>query len=195
MRRFCAVHVAMRGSLHVVGGSLTSGFPSLEELRANGSLVDRYSTHDGERRSVPGFRTTCSGRISRIAIIALPGNGTERPMLRFVRYMGAGNHSHEHKISLGGTLKKFGTFGYEISHNPPMMMGPMFHDGDMLEIRHPPYEDSDLRLLHQVGTDARNICWSIEPDGSENCQSDYDYPLLAIETGRYGCRVITSTDC
>ena len=74
----------------------------------------------------------------------------------------------------------FGEFGYEL--NVPMPPNTnMFNNGDMLWIRH---GGSDLRLLHQVGDEERNICWSFEPD---SCEPDYDYPLLAIETGIYFC--------
>ena len=162
-----------------IGSSLTRGFPSLEELIRNGSLLERYSTHDGETRSVPGVMWNCSGpggsRISKITFIALSGVRMERPSLRIVR--NAGDHQD---IEISGDTQTFGEFGHEITMNTNVV----FNDGDMLMIRHPPYEDSDLRLLHQVGDVARNIC--IGPPSPENCQTDYDYPLLAIETGRCG---------
>ncbi|CAI7999046.1 hypothetical protein GBAR_LOCUS2599 [Geodia barretti] len=74
------VAVAVSAALWIAGdgSSLTSGFPTLEELIRNGSLLERYSTHDGEMRSVPGVsvRSNCSGpnspRISKITFIALP---------------------------------------------------------------------------------------------------------------------------
>ena len=172
-QRFCMlIHMATS-----IGSSLTRGFPSLEELIRNGSLLERYSTHDGEMRSVPGVRWNCSepdgGRISKITFIALPGVGMNRPSLRIVRHPGG-----DQDIDISGGMEKFGEFGYEVT---PMNANVMFNDGDMLMIRHPPYEDSGLRLLHQVDDVARNIC--IGPPGPENCQPDYDYPLLAIETG------------
>ena len=44
-----------------VGGTFTSGFPSLDEIQGNGSLLSDgvYSTHDGEIRSVP-VRSNCT---------------------------------------------------------------------------------------------------------------------------------------
>ncbi|CAI8039463.1 Peptidyl-tRNA hydrolase ICT1, mitochondrial [Geodia barretti] len=73
--------------------------------------------------------------------------------------------------------KKIGEFGYEltVSETTPIM----FNNGDMFWIRH---GGRGLRLLHQVGDEERNICQSFEPE-PENCEPDYDYPLLAIETG------------
>ena len=161
-----------------IGSSLTRGFPSLEELIRNGSLLERYSTHDGEMRSVPGVRWNCSGsggQISKITFIALPGVGIERPTLRIVR---GPNDSQD--IEISGETQTFGEFGFEVTVNTNIM----FNDGDMLLIRHPPYEDSSLRLLHQVGDVARDVC--IGPPDLQNCQTDYDYPLLAIETGKCG---------
>ena len=166
-----------------IGSSLTRGFPSLEELIRNGSLLERYSTHDGELRSVPGVRGNCSGpgggRISKITFIALPGVGMERPSLRRVRNSGTSSQSQDN-IEISGGTQTFGEFGHEIT----MSTNVTINDGDVLMIRHPPYEDSGLRLLHQVGDVARNIC--IGPPSPDACQTDYDYPLLAIETGRCG---------
>ncbi|CAI8039459.1 Peptidyl-tRNA hydrolase ICT1, mitochondrial, partial [Geodia barretti] len=75
------------------------------------------------------------------------------------------------------TILKIGEFGYEltVSETTPIM----FNNGDMFWIRH---GGRGLRLLHQVGDEERNICQSFEPE-PENCEPDYDYPLLAIETG------------
>ena len=162
-----------------VGSSQTSGFPSLEELRRNGSLLERYSTHDGELRSVPGVRATCSTgnqRISKITFIALPGSGMGHTQLLF----------GDLHIDLSVASNTFGDFGYELTL--PMTINIGINEGPVqLSILHPPYEESGMRLLHQVGTEARNICWRLVDSASEseNCHHDYDYPLLAIETGIY----------
>ena len=163
-----------------LGSSLTSGFPSLEELIRNGSLLERYSTHDGEERAVPGVRPICSEpvnrRISKITFIALPGAGVERPLLRIMQNQG----SLQENIQISGETQGFGEYGYEMT--VPMSNNIVFNDGDMLLIQHPLYDSSGLRLLHQVGDEARNICWSIG-SGSAVCEPKYDYPLLAIDTG------------
>ena len=168
-----------------LGSSLTSGFPTLEELIRNGSLLERYSTHDGEMRSVPGVsvRSNCSGpnnspRISKITFIALPRlqpSGTESPTLRVMIHSGG----PQIDIVIDQETARFGEFGYEltVSETTPIM----FNNGDMFWIRH---GGRGLRLLHQVGDEERNICQSFEPE-PENCEPDYDYPLLAIETGIY----------
>ena len=174
----------------LLGSSLTSGFPTLEELIRNGSLLERYSTHDGEMRSVPGVsvRSNCSApnspRISKITFIALPRlepSGTDSLTLRVMRD-GPGD---ARDIVIDQETASFGEFGYEltVSETPPIM----FNNGDMLWIRH---GGSGLRLLHQVGDEARDICRRFEPNppnSNEICEPDYDYPLLAIETGTHIC--------
>ena len=162
--------------VHVGSSSLTRGFPSLEELRRNASLLERYSTHDGECRSVPGVRSTCSPpnrRLSKVTFIALPGVGQAHIVLSVD---GAA------VLNMSGATKTFGEFGYELT--VPTNINIMLDEGNIsLWIQHPPYEESSMRLLHQVGDEARNICWRTRDDGSDNCEDDYDYPLLAIETG------------
>ena len=175
---FCSFHMTVL----CLGSSLTSGFPSLEELMRNGSLLERYSTYDGELRSVPGIKSTCSGhvgnRISKITFIALPchQNGTGGLTLRVMR-----NPGSSHDIQIDQDAPSFSVFGYELcmSQMPPVM----FNDGDRLLIRH---GGSGPILLYQVGVEERNICRRFEPD-SEICELDYDYPLLAIETGIHIC--------
>ena len=161
--------------VRVGSSSLTRGFPSLEELRGNASLLERYSTHDGERRSVPGVRSTCSTgnrRLSKVTFIALPGDGQAHIVLS----VGAA------VLNMSGATKAFGAFGYELT--VPMNINIMLDEGNIsLRIQHPPYEESSMRLLHQVGDEARNICWTLGDSGPDNCEDDYDYPLLAIETG------------
>jgi hypothetical protein len=182
------VAVAVSAALWIAGdgSSLTSGFPSLEELIRNGSLLERYSTHDGEERSVPGVsvRSNCSGppgppgpSISKITFIALPRlqpSGTASLTLRVMRHPGG-----PQDIVIDQETARFGEFGYEltVSETPPIT----FNNGDMLWIGH---GGSGLRLLHQVGDEVRNICLGPE---SEICEPDYDYPLLAIETDPPGC--------
>ena len=53
-----------------------------------------------------------------------------------------------------------------------------------MQIRHEVYERSHLRILHQVGDKELDICWRLlEISGNFSCGPDYDYPLLAVETG------------
>ena len=169
--------------LRIAGSSssLTSGFPSLEELRRNGSLLERYSTHDGETRSVPRARSNCSPgnrTINKVTFIALPGTGNKNLSLHIIQ----SNNQSTAEIDLSGASITFGKFGYELN----VTANITFTDGDMLRIEHPRYGESSLRLLHQVGQKAMNICWSNnESSESQECGPDYDYPLLAIETGKH----------
>ena len=82
-------------------------------------------------------------------------------------------------LNMSGATKTFGEFGYELT--VPMNINIMFDERNIsLRIQHPPYEESSMRLLHQVGDETRNICWTMGDSGSDNCENDYDYPLLAI---------------
>ena len=171
----------------LIGGLFTSGFPSLDEIRRYGTLLNQYSTHDGEFRSVPGVYSNCSmgsGRITKITFIALPGVGEDSTVLQFNREAPTGG---TRTISLSGATQSFGDgFGYVLDLSAPNASMP-FNSGNSLWIRHPYHDDSSLRLLHQVGYDEHNICWrELDEDVDDiSCGIDYDYPLLAIETGVY----------
>ena len=167
-------------TLYIGRGSFTSGFPTLDEIQSKGSLLNKYSTHDGELRSVPAVRSTCSTvqrTINKIAFIALPGFGNEG--IDFIFHTPNGNI----EISTSGAIQRFGKFGYEL--DIPEENREPFNSVDTFWIRHPHFHGSKLRLLHQVGHDMIDICWRWLEDGPEdiNCADDYDYPLLAIETG------------
>lgn len=144
--------------------------------------VDRFSTHDGEIRAVPDVegRCSCASRIMEIVFIALPRNGNESIELR----VGRTDSNVTHNISLRGATKSFGEFGYSLSLSPEEQVS--FTSGDTLTIWHPSSTDSQLTLLHQLRNESRNICWSTT-NNPENisCEPDYDYPLLAIETGMF----------
>ena len=171
-----------------IGGSFTSGFSSLDEIRGNGSLLNDgvYSTHDGEIRSVP-VRSNCTdGLITAVTFIALPGVGGENSTLTVIRPDNSSRNSGSGRLANVGT--RFGDLGYELSLEGPD--GLAFEDGDTLEIHHPSYADSSLRILYQVGLEVDDMlpfCWRELTDGAdqEHCLSGYDYPLMAIETGIY----------
>ena len=163
-----------------VGGTFTSGFPTLDEIRGNGSLLNDgvYSTHDGEIRSVPGVQFTCNGRITKFTFIALPGVGTQNTVLAILR-----QDNIIRNFSTAGATLSFGDFGYEISLPPPNGVLDL-QTGDTLQIDHQWYASSRLRILHQVGDDMLDICWRWRNEGPSDthCVLDYDYPLLAVET-------------
>ena len=172
--------------IFVDGGTFTSGFPSLDEIRGNGSLLSDgvYSTHDGEIRSVP-VRSNCTSemmRITAITFIALPGVGGETSTLVVLRQ----DNSSRGSVSLASATATFGDFGYELSLQGSDAVP--FEDGDTLEICHQSYADSSLRILYQVGLEVDDMlpfCWRelTENADQEHCLSGYDYPLLAFETG------------
>ena len=162
------------------GGTFTSGFPSLDEVRGNGSLLSDgvYSTHDGEIRSVPSVEFTCNGRITKFTFIALPGVVSGQ----HTEFVVLGESGPDQRISTEGATQSFGQFGYELSVPGP---GMMVQAGDTLEIDHYWYTGSRLRILHQVGDEELDICWRWRSEGSMIYRvTDYDYPLVAIETGK-----------
>ena len=137
--------------------------------------------------------STCSTgqrQLTKIAFIALPGVGNDNIVLLL------NNSLH---VELSGATQSFGEFGYELEL-PDIDRIP-FNSGDTLWIEHPHYNDSSLRLLHQVGYETiNNICWRLLRDSSENivCEDDYDYPLLAIETSMnlyYTAIIVVITLC
>ena len=166
-----------------VGDTFTSGFPSLDEIRGNGSLLNDgvFSTHDGEIRSVPGVRFTCNGRITKITFIALPGVGNRNSVFAVIRPNdGTGTGIVRYSFGTSGATDSFGDFRYETVSVPDVQ----FQGGDTLRINLQPYNMSRLRILHQRGDEELDICW--KPFGvnvNYTCGLDYDYPLLAIETG------------
>ena len=150
-------------------------------MRGNASLLDRFTTHDGEWRSVPiSVNKMCSGEfgVTKITFIALPGDGNENITLSL-------NGS-----VLNGTNNAFGEFGYEMVLEPFNLSGADSF-WIRLGIRHPHHNDSGLRLLHKVGDEMLNITWRWLDEDSEDDHSEtaYDYPLLAFDTGNC-CSVI-----
>ena len=115
-------------------------------------------------------------KIMEIVFIALPGEGNESIELT------VSFNNTRLNITLRDANNSFGEFGYTLSVSNEMS----FTWGDNLTICYPVHEDSALRLLHQVGDQSRNICWSkIDNPDEITCRPDYHYPLLAIETGYY----------
>ena len=126
---------------------------------------------------MPGIQFTCSGRITKISFIALPGVGINNSIFMITTGGGLVRDS----IGISGAILSFGTFGYEISG-----LDTQIQNGDTLQIRYKVYERSRLRILHQVGDKELSSCLGL-PD-NDNCGPDHDYPLLAVETGM-------DTDC
>ena len=167
-----------------VGDTFTSGFPSLDEIQGNGSLLNDgvYSTHDGEERSVPGLKFTCDGRIVKVAFIALPGIGIGTGNAVFTVVPEPNNTAIiRSQIRTSIANLSFGDFGYELTLSDNMQSMQSFRDGDTLRIRHP--ISSHRRILHQRGDKELVICWRLLNVPNYICGSDYDYPLLAVETG------------
>ena len=167
--------------LDIVGSSPTRGFPNLEEVQGNGSLLSKYSTHDGELRSVPSGQSNCStgqGSITEIAFIALPGVGYDS-----IELVINSSNSVVSTVNLSGAIQSFGTFGYELVL--PEANRIAFNSGDVLWLYLPYHNESRLRLLYQTVPVPLNTCWRYieEVSGDIKCGDYHDYPLLAFETG------------
>ena len=113
--------------------------------------------------------------ITKIIFIALPGVGNNDIELIIRRSLG-----YDMPIILNQANQNFGEFGYEQTLSQPFDLMAM----DSFMISQP--LDSGLRLLYQVGDDMLNISWSSELESHQYIyyERTYDYPLLAIETGR-----------
>ena len=131
---------------------------------------------------MPSVEFTCSGRITKFTFIALRGVGDQHTEFVVV----VGQNGPDQRISTEGATRSFGEFGYElpVPETGPGMM--QFQAGDTLEINHYWYGNSRLRILHQVGDEELDICWRWRDEDSSNnrCVTDYDYPLVVIETGK-----------
>ena len=130
------------------------------------------------------MRSTCSTgqrQLTKVAFIALPGVGNDNIIVLFLNRSNNGPGY----VELSGATQSFGEFGYELELSADDRIP--FNTGDTLWIAHPHYNDSSLRLLHQVGYETINICWRLLEDSPDEiiCEDDYDYPLLAIETSIY----------
>ena len=168
---------------------MTSGFPSLDDIKGNASLLDKYTTYDGEMRSIPTLSVSASQEcstqnvtITRIIFIALPRAGSE-DVDKYTELIITTTSGSRHSISLNVANLSFGHFGYELHVEPSEMLN--LSDIEMFWISQPYYKDSSLRLLHQMGDKMFDITWWWWVDDSDNHYNDttYDYPLLAIETG------------
>ena len=182
---YCSCFVFALSEGVVVDGSFTSGFPTLDALRGNGSLLDRFSTHDGEWRSVPGVSvseecSTESVMITRVSFIALPGVGNKDTKLVFT-HLANGSMIYTIPLNTRSVNQSFGKFGYEVDQINFELVA-----NSILWTLQPNTTDSALRMLYQMGDEKLNISRSSrleeEPDSAGN-ETTYDYPLLAIETG------------
>ena len=164
-----------------IDGSLTSRFPSLDDIKRNATLLDKYTTYDGEMRSIPSLKASECLTINKITFIALPGakDADDAEDTELIIEISGSNHS----IKLNDSNQSIGDFGYELL-NVELPESLNLSDIKMFWISQPDYEETSLRLLHQVGNKMFNIEWQLVdgPDDSYN-ETTCDYPLLAIETG------------
>ena len=180
--------VLVRGTLPVSGTVSTSGFPSLEEVRGNGSLLVNTATrNEAYERVFPDMTFTCNGTVTKWTFIALRGErsqgGSQLKLLR--------SH-HPHLQTYYQTAPALGTSsaspvsgsatGYELtgpSHQLP------FQAGDVLGMSQQHSLAAHL-FVYQLGV-RLEICKGMA-NGSNNydCEENEDIgrPLVAVETGQ-----------
>ena len=157
------------------------GFPSLDEVRGNGSMLVNTTTHE-ELSTVlfPGMNFTCDGRISKLTFLAVQGGirtfdlefALRRPTPQGgVFTVDIVNASNASLISGSGT-------GYEVKYEAE------FQAGDMLSVNQVPA--SRHHLLHQTNEVVKTCTltgrgWKKKVNFTSN--RDIGQPLVAVDTG------------
>ena len=162
----------------------TSGFPSLEDVRGNGSLLGNdvvYGTHDVEFRHFYNLTFNCTGRVTKFTFIALPVDGRFDMNVQINR---GSTNVQQSKLRIPDMSPTFGLFGY--SYEVPSASVTNFQPGDTFQIRHDKSFLSHHRLLYKSGVSQQYVCWwwTIYTYPAR-CEWVDDYPLMAIETGSY----------
>ena len=163
----------------------SGGFPSLDEVRGNGSMLVNTTTHEDMGRVLfPSMNFSCNGTISKLTFLAVQGQvhtfdleialGRPTPQGE-VFTMDAVNASNASLIGGSGT-------GYELKYEVEFQAGDMLSVYQVFTSRH--------HLLHQMN-EVVETCTLTENRlrSRDNCTiySDIGRPLVAMETGNSLC--------
>ena len=164
----------------------SGGFPSLDEVRGNGSMLVNTTTHEDIGTVLfPSMNFSCNGRISKLTFLAVQGQvrtfdleialGRPTPQGE-VFTMDIVSASNASLIGGSGT-------GYELKYEVE------FQAGDMLSV-YQVSSSSRHHLLHQMN-EVVETCTLTENRlrREDNCtiHSDIGRPLVAVETGNSLC--------
>ena len=163
-----------------------SGFPTLNDVRANGAIMVQTEKFDPINLTLyPSMTFTCSGNITKLRFLAMRGRGDHELNIglatRLAMPADQGTYVAPFNITDFSNAQHTGGSGtgYETNFSCREME---FHDGDILAVRQQP---SRLRLLYQVGEKIDACCFST-PNywwGSITCNKHHYRPLVTIETG------------
>ena len=180
-------HSIVRGTLPVSGTVSTSGFPSLEEVRGNGSLLVNTTTHDeAYERAFPDMTFTCNGTVTKWTFIALRGERRQGgSQLRLLRLSPSLQTYYDTALALdtsSASLVPGSVTGYELT-KPGHQLS--FQAGDVLGMSQQ-HLLAAHHFMYQLGV-RLDICKRLD-GGSSNyyCEEtgDIGRPLVAVETGK-----------
>ena len=162
------------------------GFPSLDEVRGNGSMLVKTSTlaEAGTRTMLfPSMNFTCNGTITKLTFLAANRISSFFHLGRV--YSQVDNYTylvdpHTEDLSIDGAVPIDGSVtGYELNYESGEIP---FQAGDVLGLQQSPL----YYLLHQMG-ERMETCdktWSpMRKNFICTVGGDIDRPLMAVETG------------
>ena len=176
---------------YIAVGQGVSGFPSLKEVRGNGSLLVNTATHnEAYERIFPDMTFTCSGTVTKWTFIALRGERRQGgSQLRLLR---SSPEHHPHfttyyqtaraLVTSSASLVPGSVTGYELT-GPHHQLS--FQAGDVLGMSQQHSLAAHL-FMYQLGV-RLEICKGMA-NGSNNydCEENEDIgrPLMAVRTGK-----------
>ena len=169
------------------------GFPSLDEVRGNGSMLVKTSTPAAEAGTrtllFPSMNFTCNGTITKLTFLAVPGRANRISSnfhLGRRVYSQVDNYTylvdpHTEDLSIDGAVPiDESVTGYELNYENEIP----FQAGDVLGLEQSPH--SLYYLLHQMGEriETCNMTWSVMWNNFIcTVGGDIDRPLVTVETG------------
>ena len=175
---------------YIAVGQGVNGFPSLEEVRGNGSLLVNTATrNETYETAFPDMTFTCNGTVTKWTFIALRGEWSLRgSQLKLLR----SSPEHRRLQTYYHTASPFDTSsaspvpgsvtGYELT-GPRHQLS--FQAGDVLGMSQ--QHSAEHLFMYQLGV-RLEICNRVD-GGSNNytCEESGDIgrPLVAVETGKW----------
>ena len=163
-----------------------NGFPSLDEIRGNGSLLVDTTTHTNELGQVlfPDINFTCNGTLTKLTFVALRGSvGSVDSILNLymesstVENIYTGQRMHRFNATTATPIPGTAT-GYELQIENG---GVHFMAGHVLGIRQA--SNSKYHFLYQLGEEI-TVCRRVYSN-QFFCtpESGFGHPLVAVEAG------------
>ena len=164
-----------------------SGFPSLDEIRGNGSLLVDTTTHTDESSQVlfPDINFTCDGRLTKLTFVALRGyvQSVDSILNLYMESSTVDNEytagsKHNFNATIATPIPGTAT-GYELQFEN----GVPFMAGHVLGIRSQ-VSSSKYHFLYQLGEEI-TVCRRVYSPNEFSCtpESEFGRPLVAVEAG------------